>query len=213
MSPAEPWVVLARVLRPQGRRGEVLAELFTDFPEKLVSREGLYLAKEGFSGAAEEARSCRLVGSWMPRGRNEGRIVLELEGVSTIEEAEALAGFELLVSAGERAALDEGAAYVSDLVGCSVYDGEQRVGTVREVQFPTSPDGRRRLEQATPLLLVDLLQAGSEAMIPFAKEFLREVDLGAKVLRMALPEGLLELGAADGDAPVPGEDEPAPRKS
>ena len=195
MSSSERWVALAQLLRPQGRKGEVLAELFTDFPETLAGREGLILAKEGFSGEPEEARACTLTATWLPKGKNEGRIVLEIAGVTSIDEAETLSGYELLVEAEKREPLDEGAAYISDLVGCAVYDGDRLVGRVSEVHFPSSADGRRRLEEATPLLMVDPEGGGEEAMIPFATEFLRSVDVEAKVIRMVLPEGLLELSA------------------
>ena len=193
------WVVVAHLLRPQGRKGEVLAELLTDFPERLVGRPRLFLAAEGFAGTPEEARPCRVTESWLPKGRNEGRVVLALDGVATIDAAEALAGFDLLVEAEDRLPLEDGAAYISDLVGCSVYDGERLVGIVERIEFPTSADGRRRLEEATPLLLLALSGGGAEAMVPFTRAFLREFDPVRKVLRMELPEGLVELS---GDAAV-----------
>ena len=195
---SEQWVALAHMLRPQGRRGEVLAELLTDFPEGLVGREHLYLAREGFAGRAEEASPCSVAATWMPKGRNEGRIVLALDGVSTIEAAEAVAGCDLLVAAEHRAVLEDGAAYISDLVGCSLWDGEQLIGVVAAVDFPTSPDGRRRLDQASPLLVVTLDGGDGDAMIPFTKAFLREVDAAAKTIRMELPEGLLEVSRSSG---------------
>lgn len=197
------WVAVAHLIRPQGRKGELLAELLTDFPESLVDRPRLFLAKEGFSGTAEEARTCRVTDCWLPKGRNEGRAVVALAGVGTISDAEAVAGFDVLVEAGDRLPLEDGAAYISDLVGCSVMDGEHVVGVVEAVEFPTSPDGRRRLEEATPILQV-LLPGGGEAMVPFTRVFLREIDVAGKVLRMELPEGLV----GDGETGDAGEPEP-----
>ena len=197
------WVALAHLLRPQGRKGEVLAELLTDFPEGLVGRENLYLAPEGFGGSAEEATACTVTDSWMPKGRNEGRIVLSLAGIGTIEAAEKLARFDLLVAAEHRAPLEEGAAYISDLSGCSLFDGERFVGVVEDVEFPTSADGRRRLDEASPLLVVALAEGAGEAMIPFTKAFLRELDAAAKRLRMELPAGLVELSTTAGTADGP----------
>ncbi len=195
---SESWVTVAHLLRPQGRKGEVLAELLTDFPERLTGRPGLYLAREGFSGSESEARSCAVTGLWMPKGRNEGRVVLALEGVLTIEAAEAMAGYDVLVRAGERVALEEGAAYISDLIGCSVFDRDRLVGVIDDVEFPTSADGRRRLDEVSPLLVVTVTD-GSEAMLPFTKAFVRELDPVAKVLRMELPAGLVELPGGDED--------------
>ena len=193
---SERWISLAHLLRPQGRKGEVLAELLTDFPEGLVGRDNLYVAPEGFAGAADAARACRIMESWMPKGRNEGRSVLAIEGGGTIEAAEELAGYDLLVEAAHRVSLEDGAAYISDLVGCSVFDGERLVGLVETVEFPTSPDGRRRLEDASPLLVVALPGGGGEAMIPFTKRFLRGIDASAKTIRMDLPPGLLDLSGS-----------------
>ena len=196
---SERWISLAHLLRPQGRKGEVLAELLTDFPEGLVGRVNLYLAREGFAGDADAARTCRILESWMPKGRNEGRIVLALEGVETIEAAEALAGYDLMVEAEHRVSLDDGAAYISDLVGCSVFDGERLVGVVDDVEFPTTADGRRRLEDASPLLVVTLSGDGGEAMIPFTTSFLRVIDAEAKTIHMDLPPGLLDLSGSASD--------------
>ena len=188
-------MALARLLRPQGRRGEVLAELLTDFPDQLAGRTGLYLAPEQFRGAPSAARACSIRSSWLPKGKNEGRVVLSFAGVETIESAEALAGLEVLVEAKGRLALEEGAAYISDVVGCTVFDGDREIGVVSDVQFPATPDGRRRLEHAVPLLVVRHGAADAEVLIPFAREFVREMDLDGRSLRMTLPVGLLDLGS------------------
>lgn len=194
------WVALARCVRPQGRKGEVLAEVLTDFPERIAGRPRLYLATEGFAGAAEAARPCEVLRSWMPKGRNEGRIVLEIAGVGTMEEAAALAGQELLVAASDRAVLEENSMYISDLVGCALVEEGVVLGTVEDVQFPMTADGRRRLEQASPLLVVRLAEGRGEVMVPYAKEFLRGMDAAARVVTVRLPEGLLELAIEEGAA-------------
>ncbi len=194
-------MTVAHLLRAQGRKGEMLAELLTDFPERLVGRPRLFLAAEGFTGTPEEARACQVTDCWLPKGRNEGRVVLAFKGVGTIDAAEALAGFDVLVEAEHRLPLEDGAAYISDLVGCSVYDGERLAGVVEEVEFPTSADGRRRLEEGTPLLQVRL-PVGEEAMVPFTRAFLREFDPVGKVLRMELPEGLVQAAEDEADEPT-----------
>ena len=191
-SEREQWVVLARVLRPQGRRGEVMAELMTDFPERLAGRTGLHLIAGDEAAGEPAAWPCELVRSWLPKGKNEGRVVLEIAGVDSIERAEALAGMELAVREGQRLPLEDGAAYISDLVGCVVMDGDRRVGTVRDVQFPMAADGRRRLENGAPLLVVDD-DSGAEVLVPFVTEFEPRVEIEARVIRMRLPAGLLEL--------------------
>ena len=51
MDPTSQWIVLAQILRPQGRKGEVLADLFTDFPERFDEHPGVWLAPSGFAVA------------------------------------------------------------------------------------------------------------------------------------------------------------------
>ena len=56
MTSSSPWIVLAHLLRPQGRKGELLAELLTDFPERFKEQKRVFLAKPDFVGEAAEAR-------------------------------------------------------------------------------------------------------------------------------------------------------------
>lgn len=187
-----PWIVLAHLLRPQGRKGELLAELFTDFPDRFKDHSRVYLAPPRFEGTKAEARSTEVVAFWLPVGKNEGRIVLQFAGVDTILAAEALAGQDVLVPREERVALGDDSVYISELIGCTVYDGSVTVGVVDDVQFATTADGRRRLENATPLLTVTSVE-GDEILIPFAKAFLKAVDTDLKRIEMVLPKGLVEL--------------------
>jgi 16S rRNA processing protein RimM len=196
MDPTSQWIVLAQILRPQGRKGEVLADLFTDFPERFDAHPAVWLAPSGFAEQAQAdsalARRAEVAGHWLPVGRNAGRVVLHFAGVDTIEQAEVLAGKEVIVPIAERLPLDPGAAYVSDLVGSTVYDRGVALGIVESVQFPTSADGARRLEEAAPLLAITSPD-GDEILVPFASAFLVELDLPGKTIRMALPEGLTEI--------------------
>ncbi|HEU5339992.1 ribosome maturation factor RimM [Edaphobacter sp.] len=186
------WVVLAHLLRPQGRKGELLAELLTDFPEKFEERKHVFLAPAGFAGDEAAARPAEVLAHWLPVGKNEGRIVLQFAGVDSISAAEALAGMDVLVPRGERVALEDGAAYISELAGCTVYDDAAPIGTVTDVQFATTPDGARRLEDAASLLVVKTAD-DDEVLVPFAKAFLLSVDIAAKRIEMKLPEGLLDV--------------------
>jgi 16S rRNA processing protein RimM len=186
------WIVLAHLLRPQGRKGEVLAELFTDFPERFEDQKRVFLAPPGFAGEASEARAAEVVSFWLPVGKNEGRIVLQFAGVDTISDAERLAGQDVIIPREERLPLDDESVYISELIGCTVYDGLTEVGVVADVQFATTADGGRRLADAAPLLAVTSPE-GDEILIPFAKAFLVAVDADAKRIDMVLPEGLVEV--------------------
>jgi 16S rRNA processing protein RimM len=198
MESASQWIVLAHILRPQGRKGEVLADLFTDFPERFDRQPRVWLAAQGFADQAStgssdaSAQIAEVAAHWLPVGKNAGRIVLHFAGIDSIEQAEKLAGKEVLVPLAERTSLDADAAYISDLIGCTVYDRDQPIGVVASVEFPTTPDGARRLEDAAPLLAVTS-PSGDEILVPFARAFLIALDPSARTIRMALPVGLAEL--------------------
>ncbi len=202
MDVSSQWIVLAQVLRPQGRRGEVLADLFTDFPERFAQHPQVWLAPAGFADRAEQAapvadskatpQPAQVAAHWLPVGKNAGRIVLHFAGTDTIEQAEQLAGREVIVPAADRVPLEDGSSYISDLIGCTLYDRGQPLGIVESVEFPTTPDGLRRLEDAAPLLAVTSPE-GDEILIPYANAFLRSLDTSAKSIHMDLPEGLAEI--------------------
>ena len=205
-SPSQ-WIVLARILRPQGRRGEVLADLSTDFPERFAQHPGVWLAPAGFADGtlAPSTRNASpepatIDAHWLPVGRNAGRIVLHFAGVDSIDKAEQLAGKEVMIPLAERMPLNPGAAYISDLIGCTVYDRGNALGIVDSVEFPTTPDGTRRLEDAAPLLAITS-QTGDEILIPFANAYLVEMDLPGKTIRMSLPDGLADLNQSSAPKP------------
>lgn len=186
------WIVLAQLLRPQGRKGELLAELLTDFPERFDDHPRVFLAPPNFAGAPEAVRAINVTSFWLPVGKNAGRIVLEFEAIDSISTAETLSGLEVIVPAEERLELDEESEYIADLLGCAVFDGDTLIGTVAGVDFPTTPDGTRRLEDAAPLLTV-ISEDGTEILIPYVKAFLVSISVESKRIDMRLPEGLLDL--------------------
>ena len=186
------WIVLAHLLRPQGRKGELLAELFTDFPERFDDQTRVFLAAPNFNGDEAEARAAEVAAFWLPVGRNEGRVVLQFTGIDTISDAETIAGLDVIIPREERLSLEDESVYISELIGCTVYDGPKEIGVVDDVQFAMTADGGRRLDDAAPLLAVASVE-GDEILIPFAKAFLVKVDTEAKRIEMNLPEGLIEV--------------------
>src|SRR5438874_12190844 len=76
--------VIARIIRPQGRRGELLAEILTDFPEKFAERKQVWLSREDIS----EQREYTVEDHWF----HKGRVVLHFSGVDSISQAESLTG-------------------------------------------------------------------------------------------------------------------------
>ncbi len=109
------FITIARVAKVQGRVGEVAAELHTDFPERFEQRRTLYAWTPG----SNQRRELHLEEYWP----HKGGMVFKFEGVDSIEEAEKLLGLEIQIPATERAQLEEGAFYVSELLGCLVAEG------------------------------------------------------------------------------------------
>jgi 16S rRNA processing protein RimM len=158
---------LARVRKTQGRRGDVAVELHTDVPDRF--RVGLRL----FALAPDNSRRELQVEQLWP---HKGELVLKFAGIDSISDAETLIGCELQVPRSERARLEPGWNYVSDLIGCVVVDAGREIGKVE-----------------APLLIVE---AGSKhCEIPYAEAYLKSVDLEQKQIRMQLPEGMLDLNA------------------
>jgi 16S rRNA processing protein RimM len=192
MGDASDWVVLAHLLRPQGRKGELLAELHTDFPEGFKDSRRVFLAAPHFVGVSSEARETKVADYWLPVGKNQGRIVLKLAGIDSISAAEALGGLDVIVPLEERVLLEDEANYISDLVGCTVFDGTTAVGVIEDIQFATTADGSRRLEEAAPMLVLRSAE-GDEVLVPFAKDFLVKVSAEERRVEMKLPQGLVDV--------------------
>lgn len=202
------WVWLAHIRRPQGRKGEVFADILTDFPQKFAERRQLWLlpASEqsgkqfGVPGGSSprnvtqrpapgsarisSPREIELVAHWL----HKGGIVLHFAGVDSINDAETLAGLIVAVPREARAALAEDEFYIGDLIGCALVDlrssGEFIVGEIEDVDREAGP---------VPLLVVH--GASGEVLVPFAKSYLRKIDLEAKRVEMQLPDGLTDLNA------------------
>jgi 16S rRNA processing protein RimM len=180
---APEWVLLARIVRPQGRHGELLADIFTDFPQHFADRKGLFLRPP--AGAPTAAMSEAKVDThWL----HKGRVVLKFSHVHSINDAEKLRGFEVVVSPAGRMPLEGDAVYVSDLLGCHVIDVSREPIDAGEI-IDVEPEG------AGPAMLVIHDQSGEEVLIPFVRAYLRRVDIEGKRVEMELPEGLLTLQA------------------
>ena len=205
------WVTAAQLLRPQGRRGELLAEPHGSLDIFTAGRQLWLASREGATPDASAERTVEQ--AWEPTGKNAGRVVLKLAGVDSISDAEALAGQFVLIRSSDLPPLDEDTFRVRDLIGCSLFDGETLTGTVADVQFPIAADGRTRLEDAPDLLAIQPAGADDAAepvLIPFVRAWLVDVDIAAKRILMNLPPGFFTepetLGTDTQDSETQGED-------
>jgi len=155
----------------------VAAEIHSDAPERFaVGMRLSALLQQPERGR----RDLAVEGLWP----HKGMLVLKFAGVDSMSEAETLIGSELQVPSSERAELEPGWTYVSDLVGCAVFDHGREIGILEDVQFGAGE---------APLLIVG--DGTKKVEIPFAEAYLDGVDLPRKQLRMKLPDGMLDVNA------------------
>ena len=131
--------------------------------------------------------------------------MLSFAGIDSISLAETLEGLEVIIPSAERVELDADSEYIDDLLGCVVLDGAAAIGEVTAVDFPTTPDGARRLPEAAPLLTV-LTPAGDEVLVPYVQAFIVSISTATKRIEMKLPAGLLEINRGAAPQPEAGED-------
>jgi len=171
---ADDLIVVARVARTRGLRGEVVADLYTDFPGRFDGLDHVIaIAPDG------SRRSLQIEEHWF----HGNRIVFKFAGFDSIDEAKELAGSQLAIPATDRVELPAGMFYEWELAGCRVEDLDGKlIGEVREVMHTGGVE-----------ILVVAGAEGREFLIPMAREICVEVDVEQKIVRVDPPEGLLEL--------------------
>jgi len=181
------FITLARVVKTQGRHGEVAAEMHCDVPGRFAEGMKLFVLPKAQDSKAphlkkQDSRHELEVEDLWP---HKGLVVLKFRGVDSMSDAELLIGSELQVRSAERADLETGWTYVSDLIGCKVLDHAREIGRIEDVQFGAGE---------APLLIV-ATGTGKKFDVPFAEAYLEGVDIAQRQVRMNLPEGMLEVNA------------------
>ena len=169
----EQWVSIGRLFRVRGNRGELLGELDSQDPGR----------EKGLKEVALEAKGRRAMFQVEEIWRHQGRPVFKFEGIDSISAAEAWENAEVLVRSEDVAAPGEGEFSYASLIGSQVVllNGEP-LGVVKDIEEYGGP----------PLLNVEA-KDGREILVPFARSICKEIDAGAKIIRVELPEGLTEL--------------------
>lgn len=174
-------MTIARFVRAQGRNGEILADILTDFPERFAAMRHAFV----WPANSREPRPIEIERTWL----HKRRVVLKLAHVDSISAAEELRDAILVIPAEERMALGAGVAYIGDLIGCSVIDlgsaPPARIGRIRDVI---------QQKKTADLLVIDC-DDGAEHSIPFAKAYLVRIDLERRSVEMNLPPGMMDINA------------------
>jgi 16S rRNA processing protein RimM len=182
---------VARITRARGNKGEVAAELFTDFAERLASLPAVYLSRD-----KSEPREKRLKKFWIDRNHPEVGI-FHFEGCDSINDAEKLRGLEIVLPIEQRVTPPVGQYFVTDLIGCTVFEmpatdkevAPQVLGTVQDVYF--SGEG----VAGTPLLQVETPKG--ELLVPLAEDICTHIDIAARRIDVTLPAGLKDVNAQE----------------
>ncbi len=165
-------VAVAKTVRTRGLKGELVAEILTDFPERF---EGLTdIVAVGPDGKRKELT---IEDHWFQKNR----MVLKFEGFDTIESADALVGFEICVPEEDAVELESDEYFDWQLEGCKVFSEGAEIGTVTGVMRTGANDN------------LEVSNGEKDYLIPFVSAICVEVDIDNKVIRTELPEGLLDL--------------------
>jgi 16S rRNA processing protein RimM len=168
-------VTVGWVVRFHGNKGHVVIAPETDFAEE---RFAIGAEVFGARGGEPEPKAMHIVAS----REHDGRWIVGFEGVTTIDDAEKLRGLELRIPAESMKPLGPGGYYTHDLVGCEVeLAAGRRLGRVKAVE----------LGRGTPRLVVETRRG--EVLVPLAEEICRRIDVGAKLIVIDPPEGLIDL--------------------
>jgi len=166
-------VVIARAVKPRGLKGEIVAELLTDFPERFEDVDELVLVSP-----RGERSTKRLEDYWF----QNDRVILKLSGYDDVETAKELVGVEFAVPESERVSLPADHYYDWELEGCTVKVGDDSIGQVNSV-----------LKTGGAEILVVTGNSGKELLIPLVDSIVVEVDLARKTIVVDPLEGLLDL--------------------
>jgi 16S rRNA processing protein RimM len=172
----QPYVTIARLVRPRGNRGELVAEDLSGEASRFERvREVLV------EDAARSRREMEVERAW----RHKGRLILKFRGIDSISEAEELRGWRVQLPEEEIGPLPAGEFFFRDLVGCQVVDAKSG-GSVGSVEDVLEPGGQ---------LLLQVKAEGREILIPFVRSICVEIDPEQQRIRVRMPEGLEDLNS------------------
>ena len=177
---SEDLLLVGRVARAHGNRGQVIVNPDTDFAdERFAVGQTLLVGPEN----APQARRIREVRF------HQGRPIIGLEGIETMNDAEALAGAELRMRTADMAPLPPGTYRHHELIGCEVRDrADQVIGRVVAIDGPTD---RSQLVVAS---------GRGEVLIPLVADICVSVEPANQRIVIDPPEGLIELNSPKGDS-------------
>jgi 16S rRNA processing protein RimM len=161
-------ILMGKVVNVVGLKGEVKIYSYTDRNERFEELEQIWLDNKAY--AIENVRYQNKV------------VILKLEGINDRNKAEEQRNKKVYIEEADLQELPEDTYYVRDLIGISVVSGDGELGKITDVIQNSAQD------------LYEVKTAeGKKVYIPVVKEFVNEVDMENRVVKVTLPEGLLDL--------------------
>jgi 16S rRNA processing protein RimM len=173
VEPGSDLVLIARAVKSHRLKGEVVAELLTDFPERFEDLDEVVIVSPG-----GEQKTGSIEDFWFQKDR----VVLKLRGYDDVDAAKQLIGYEFAVPESDRVQLEEDEFYDWELEGCTVKVGDESIGQVRSVMKTGGAE-----------ILVVSDESGNERLVPLAASIVVAIDPAAKTILVDPPEGLLDL--------------------
>lgn len=167
------YLVVGKILRPHGVRGELRTRVLTEQPDRLRRLDRVYLA-DAPDDAAPEKRALNGVRF------NKSYALLSLAGCRNRNDAELLRGKVVMISIDQAAPLADGQYYLFELIGLRVIADQIEIGCIKEVLQTGAND----------VYIVEGEEYG-EVLVPAHSETIQNINFEAGVITMALPEGLL----------------------
>ena len=158
-------LAVGKICNTHGVRGNIKLIPWTDFPEVFENID--YITVENIRYDIKDVKY------------QKSNIILKLQGIDTVEEAEKLRDLTAYCEETQLEELPEDTYYIADLIGCEVYEGENLLGKVADVFSAGGAD------------LYEIKGKGAPIYLPAIKENVLSVDIKNKIIKVKLPEGLI----------------------
>ncbi len=163
---------LGEVIKTHGLNGEVNISLEVDFPDEYQNLESVFLEQQG-----------KLVPFFIDtiQINNNHRALVKFDDIESLDDAKNIIKAKLYLPLSALPKLEKGQYYFHDLIACEVFEGDIKLGVVKEV---IDLNGNQ-------LLAIDA--DNKEILIPLKDEILTNVDTANKRVDVSLPDGLLDI--------------------
>ena len=163
---------IGKILNAHGVRGELKVEPLTDDPSRYDLLDEVFLEDRKKRHTVYKVEGVRY---------HKGNVLVKLAGIDDMDAAKAVKDCHLAINKSDRMPLEEGAYYIDDLIGLTVYEGDRKLGTLVDVLQPGANDVYEVDSEIYP-----------ELLIPALKDVVLHVDLEAGRMDVRLPKGLVD---------------------